>query len=435
MKVFLRILLWLILLGSSFWAFFLYRGEQPPPGKTVVSFSVWGGVAERKAWETLVQDFEAKHPEIKINFQLVPIKYNEKILALLAANIAPDVFSVPAADMVPKGVLRPIDDYLARDPNFRPEYFVSDIWKLGKQFGHFYDIPSTAAPLALFYNEKHFREAGLRTPNEYAAEGKWNWDTFLYCCKKLVKRDAHGNVTRWAYRVYADYIIWLYIAANGGRPFNEDWTKPNFLDPKVYEALQRVADLSLVHGVAPPVIAEEQAGVVSSWMEFKRGNVSMMHSGPWMIGRLRGMEDPYDVAPPATEPGGRPIISLGNVMGIWVNSKHPWEAYKWQSYLWSEEARGIWSRLGFDIPMLRSLVEHKEKWLDPSIAPKHFDVLYEMVDEALKEPYSVTPRVPQKIINHLYRSVWEPIRLGRKSAYEALKEAEPEVERMLKEQR
>jgi len=250
-----------------------------------------------------------------------------------------------------------------------------------------------------------------------------------------VKRDAHGNVTRWAYRVYADYIIWLYIAANGGRPFNEDWTKPNFLDPKVYEALQRVADLSLVHGVAPPVIAEEQAGVVSSWMEFKRGNVSMMHSGPWMIGRLRGMEDPYDVAPPATEPGGRPIISLGNVMGIWVNSKHPWEAYKWQSYLWSEEARGIWSRLGFDIPMLRSLVEHKEKWLDPSIAPKHFDVLYEMVDEALKEPYSVTPRVPQKIINHLYRSVWEPIRLGRKSAYEALKEAEPEVERMLKEQR
>ncbi len=435
MKTLLKILVWLIILGSSFWAFFVYSPEEPPPGKEVVTFSVWGGVAERKAWEALAQDFESKHPNIIVDLQLVPLKYNEKILSLLAANIAPDVFSVPAADMIPKGVLYPIDDFLAKDPDFHPEDFAGEIWKLGKVYGHFYDIPATAAPLALFYNVKHFREAGLRTPNEYAAEGKWNWETFLYCCKKLVKRDERGNVTRWAYRVYADYIIWLYIAANGGRPFSEDWTRCNFDDPKVYDALQKYADLSLVHGVAPPVVAEEQAGVLSSWMEFKRGNVSMMHSGPWMIGRLKGMEDPYDVAPPPMEAGGRPINSLGSVMGVWVKSKHPREAYQWQSYLWTEDARSIWSRLGFDIPMIKSLVTHKEKWLDTTIAPKHFDVLYEMVDEALKEPYSVTPRVPQKVINFIYRSVWEPIRLGKKSAHESLKDAEPEIERMLKEQR
>jgi multiple sugar transport system substrate-binding protein len=433
MKTALKIILWVVILGSSFWAFFLYRGDEPPPGKTVISFSIWGGVAERKAWETLAQDFERKHPSIKLNLQLVPLRYNEKILALLAANIAPDVFSVPAADMIPKGVLQPIDDFLEKDPNFRPEEFESDIWKLGKQFGHFYDVPSTAGPLALFYNVRHFKEAGLRTPNEYAAEGKWNWETFLYCCKKLVRRDKNGDVTRWAYRLYADYIIWSYIAANGGQPFSDDWTRCNFDDPRVYEALQKYADLSLIHGVAPPVIAEEQAGVVSSWMEFKRGNVSMMDSGPWMIGRLKGMEDPYDVAPPPIEPGGRPINSLGNVTGIWVKSKHPWEAYQWQSYLWSEEARAIWSRLGFDIPMLKSLVAHKERWLDTTIAPKHFNVLYEMVDAALKEPYSITPRIPVKAINFIYRSVWEPIRLGKKTAYQALKDGQPEIERMLRQ--
>lgn len=159
----------------------------------------------------------------------------------------------------------------------------------------------------------------------------------------------------------------------------------------------------------------------------------MMDSGPWMIGRLRGMDDPYDVAPPAMEPGGRPINSLGSVMGIWVKSKHPSEAYQWQSYLWSEDARVIWSRLGFDIPMLKSLVAHKEKWLETTTAPKHFNVLYEMVDSALSEPYSVTPRVPQKAMNLIYRSVWEPIRLGRKSAHQALKDAEPEIERILRE--
>jgi multiple sugar transport system substrate-binding protein len=433
MKTFLKILVWLIILGSSIWAFFIYKPQEPPSGTTVVTFSVWGGVAERKGWEALAHDFERKHPGIIVDLQLVPLKYNEKILSLLAANIAPDVFSVPAADMVPKGVLLPIDDFLARDTSFHPEGFASEIWKLGYVYGHFYDIPATAAPLALFYNVRHFKEAGLRTPNEYAAEGKWNWDTFLYCCNKLTKRDEKGNVTRWAYRVYADYIIWMYIAADGGKPFTDDWKHCNFDDPKVYEALQRVADLSLVEGVAPPVVAEEQAGVLSSWMEFKRGNVSMMDSGPWMIGRLKGMEDRYDVAPPAMEPGGKPINSLGNVTGIWVKSKHPEAAYAWQSYLRTEDARVIWAQLGFDVPMLKSLIVHKEKWLDAATAPKHFDVLYKIVDEALNPPYSVTPRVPQKVINFIYRAVWEPIRLGRKSAHEALKDVKPEVERMLNE--
>jgi ABC-type glycerol-3-phosphate transport system substrate-binding protein len=433
MRTLLKVFVWAIILGSSIWAFFIYKPEEPPPGKTVVTFSVWGGVAERKGWEALARDFERKHPSLVVDLQLVPLKYNEKILSLLAANIAPDVFSVKAEDMIPKGVLLPIDDFLAHDTSFHPEDFASQIWQLGYFYGHYYDIPATAAPLALFYNVKHFKEAGLPTPNEYAAEGKWNWDTFLSCCKKLTKRDEKGDVTRWAYRVYADYIIWMYIAANGGKPFTDDWKHCNFDDPKVYEALQRLADLSLVDSVAPPIVAEEQAGVLSSWMEFKRGNVSMMDSGPWMIGRLKGMEDEYDVAPPPIEPGGRPINSLGNVTGIWVKCKHPAAAYAWQSYLWTEDARVIWAKLGFDIPMLKSLVVHKEKWLDAATAPKHFDVLYEIVDEALKPPYSVTPRIPQKVINFIYRSVWESVRLGTKSARQALKDVEPEVERMLNE--
>jgi len=431
LKAFLKIITAFVILFSTFWAFFLYRAEDSSRGKTVITFAIWGGVAERKAWETLISDFESKHPDIKVNLQLVPLKYAEKMLTLLAANIAPDMLNVQIADMIPKGVLRPIDDFLARDPNFNPNDFVDSVWQLGKVGGHYYDIPSTVGPLALFYNVKHFKEAGLKTPNEYASEGKWNWDTFLSCCKKLVKRDETGRVTRWAYRIYADYIIWEYIAASGGRPFDENFKECNFDDPRVHEPLQRLADLSLVHGVSPPVIAEEQAGVVSSWMEFKRGNVSMMDSGPWMVGRLRGMEDPYDVAPPPMEPGGRGITGYGSIMGIWSKSKHPWEAYQWQSYLWTEDARIIWSRLGFDIPMLKSLVEHKEKWLDTATAPQHFDVFYQLAASALRKPFSFTPVLPKKAGDMIYKTVWETIRLGKKSARQALKDAEPEIKRVL----
>jgi multiple sugar transport system substrate-binding protein len=427
----LRIFIGAVIASSTFWAFFLYTPVEPPKGKTVVTFAVWGGVSERRAWDILIKDFESKHPDIKVDLQLVPLKYGEKMLTLLAANIAPDMLNVPIADMVPKGVLRPIDDFLAKDTAFRPERFIDNVWELTRVNGHYYDVSASIGPLALFYNIKHFKEAGLKTPNEYAAEGTWNWDTFLGVCKRLVKRDQGGRVTRWAYRIYAEYMIWEYIAANGGAAFGEDFKHCNFDDPRVYEALQRLADLSLVHGVSPPVIAEEQSGIVSSWMEFKRGNVSMMDSGPWMLGRLKGMEDPYDVAPPPMEPGGRAVLGYGGVTGIWSKSKHPWETYLWQSYLWTEDSRIIWSRLGFDIPALKSLVEHKERWLDTATAPKHFGVFYELAGPALQKPFSIMPALPKKAGDLVYKTVWETIRLGNKSARQALKDAQPELELVL----
>ena len=72
-----------------------------------------------------------------------------------------------------------------------------------------------------------------------------------------------------------------------------------------------------------------------------------MHSGPWMVGRLKGMKDVYDVAPPPMEPGGRTCVTIGAAtMGIWRNSKHPYETYLWMKYLQSKKSRAIWSKTG-----------------------------------------------------------------------------------------
>jgi len=298
------------------------------------------------------------------------------------------------------------------------------ISKLGYYFGHKYELNTSIGPIALFYNVKHFKEAGLKTPNEYAAEGKWNFATFVECCQKLVKRDKSGNTLRWAYRIYADYIIYLYITANGSM-LEMDKDKANFTDPKVIEALQRWADLANVYKVAPPIIAEEQAGVSAAWKEFQRGTVSMMHSGPWMIGRLKNMTDPYDVAPPPFETGGRSIfLNYGSVTGIWAKSKHPYEAYLWLKYIATKEARVIWSKLGFDLPAYKSLWADKKSWVDTTKVPKHFDVFYELAQGALNPTYSHTPAATIKAGNYFSKTVWERIRKGE-SASKVLYEEMP----------
>ncbi len=433
MRTLLRVFAWLIIGGVSAWAFFLYEPEKPPPGKTVVTFATWGGVAEKRAWLALIDDFERKNPDIQIKLQLIPIKYTEKILALLAANIAPDVFTVNMADLVPKGVLRPIDDFLRSDPNFDPDDFLPGTLELGKWQGKTYSIQSALGPLVLFYNVRHFREAGLPTPNELHARGEWNWRTFLECCKVLTRRDSSGHVVRWAYRSYGDWIMWLYVSTHGGRPFSPDFRRASLTDPKTVEALQRVADLALVYKVSPELSPEEMTGMSPVWQDFKRGRISMMHSGPWMVARLKGMEDPYDIAPPPEEPGGRSIANVSLATGIWAKCPHPEAAYRWLSYLWSRDGRIIWSRLGFDIPMLKELAEHKELWLDRSIAPQHFDVFYQVAQEILTPPPSVMPIIPTEANMLIIRDAWQAIRLGRKTAGQAMAEFQPKVQEILDE--
>jgi multiple sugar transport system substrate-binding protein len=403
---------WAIIIISTLWAFFFYEEKELYPGKVVVNFATYGGVAEEKAWKQMIDGFEKEYPNIKIKLTLIPLKYQEKILSLLAADIAPDIFVGNIVEMKDKNVFRPIDDFLQNDKDWDTTDLLEGLSQLGYYYGHKYEIVTSIGPLALFYNVKHFKEAGLKTPNEYAAEGKWNFETFLECCKKLVKRDKDGNTIRWAYRIYADYIIYLYITANGGM-LEVDKNYGNYTDPKIVDALQKWADLSNVYKVSPPIIAEEQAGVSAAWKEFQRGNVSMMHSGPWMIGRLKGMSDPYDVSPPPFEPGGKSLfLNYGSVTGIWSKSKHPYEAYLWLKYIASKEGRIIWSKLGFDLPGYKSLWKDKHLWVDTTKVPKHFDVFYELAKNALTPVYSHTPATTIKCSAHFQKIVWERIRKG-----------------------
>lgn len=425
-----KILLILVIVLVLGWTVFFRGQPQHSSGPTVVKFAIWGGVAEREAWAALAEDFHRKNPGIVIKTQMIPVKYDEKIMAMLAAKTAPDIINLPFGEFASKGmldkVLLPIDEYMAQDKNLDlddlfPGILTLDQWK-GKQ----YSIAHALGPQVLFYNVDHLRETRLPTPNEFYQRGEWDWPTFLECCKKLVKRDAKDKVTRWAYVRYTP--IWTYISLNGGRTFNEDYTECYFNDPKVYEAIQMVADLFLVHGVMPPPALEKEIG---KWQAFARGDASMFISGPWQVSRLKNMEDEYDIAPPPIAPGGRSITLGGRIGGIWRGTRVPEAAYKWISYLATPDARRIWSRLGFDIPALKSLASHPEEWTDPEIIPAHFHVFYDLAPSILKPPLAVNPFIPKKT-ERLINSTMDLIWVGRKSAKEGLIEIMPEVNRILR---
>ena len=77
--------------------------------------------------------------------------------------------------------IMPIDEFIKNDNSIDTNDLLPGIWDLVNVGGYHYDIPGSIGPLALFYNVNHFKEAGLKTPNEYYKEGKWNFENFLKC--------------------------------------------------------------------------------------------------------------------------------------------------------------------------------------------------------------------------------------------------------------
>jgi multiple sugar transport system substrate-binding protein len=426
MTRFLKILGWAAALGVVVWAFAGEEEEAVPPGVSVVRFAIWGGVAEREAWAALAEDFHRRNPDVLLRVQMVPGQYEQKMLAMLAAGTAPDALILRLADFVPKGVFEPIDERLRRDTSLPLDDLFPGVLALGQWRGRQYAVPSAIGPQVLFYNLRHFEEAGLESPNDLAARGAWDWAKFLDYCKRLTRRDASGKVVRWAYVRYTP--TWTYPYLFGGQPFNDDFTKANFTDPRVYGAIQAYADLSLDYNVMPPPALQEQMG---GWQAFARGQVSTFISGPWQVKRLKDMADPYDIAPPPMARGGRTVTLGGSGAGVWVKSRNREATYRWLSYLAGPDARRIWAGLGFDIPAYRSLAERVETWADTAIIPRHFRVFYDLTPDLLRPPVATTPFIPAKaeqVINAALDQVW----LGRKTVKEALGEIEPQVNEILK---
>jgi len=442
-----KIIIWFILVAVIAWFLFVQptTKREETPGKTLIQFPTWGGVPERKAWAEMEKDFESKNPDIDLKIELIPIKYEEKLLAMLAAKTAPDLMTLPIADFAPKNVFLPIEDFFDNDTTIDKADFLPGLMNVGVWKGKRYGINNAISTQLLFFRKDHFIEAGLPTPNEYAARGEWNWKTFREVCKKLTIRNKDGKIIRYGFQYY--YPIWTYIYMFGGEPFKNEFTEINFTDPRVYNALQAVADLALVDSVAPPIEMESQMG--AGWQAFLNNKNSMFISGPYLIKRLAKLDslhnaripdpskhlrlqDIYDVAPPPLEPGGRSMDITGNTAaGIWVGSKHPEEAYRWVSYLASSNARLIWARLGFNLPGLKTLVDNPAAWIDTTIVPDHFHLFFDLAEDVLKDPPAIYPIIPRKLNNLMMGHVWEQIRSGRKSAKKALEDFAPEANKIM----
>jgi multiple sugar transport system substrate-binding protein len=190
--------------------------EVTVPGRTVITYwEKWTGF-EGDAMRATVDAFNQSQDEIFVKMLTVS-QVDRKMLLATAGNDPPDVAGLWSGNVnvyADKGALLCLDDYCA-EAGIGPEDYIPCYWELVQHRGHTWALPSTPASIALHWNKRLFREAGLdpdRPPktieelDEYAAKlTKYNDDGSI---KQLGFIPAEPGWWNWGWGYFFGGRLW-----------------------------------------------------------------------------------------------------------------------------------------------------------------------------------------------------------------------------------
>ena len=160
-------------------------------GKNSVRFMVGGSAAELEQYKKAVDAFNEQSEDVEVTFVGVPgDNYNEKIMTQLKSKEAPDCFYSEEAsygELNKSDMLLDISKYLDEDDsNLKrgdvPENLLENYTFQDKVTG----VPVDCNPMVIYYNADLFKELNIKTPQEYADEGKWNFEALQHVSEQLI---------------------------------------------------------------------------------------------------------------------------------------------------------------------------------------------------------------------------------------------------------
>jgi multiple sugar transport system permease protein len=301
--------------------------------------------------------FEKAYPHIKVKVESVTANYQEKLLAQYAAGVAPDVAMMDPGNFQKysmRKAMLPLNDFIEKH-DYPIESYYKNLVDAHSLDGKLYVLPRDIAPISIvYYNKRLFDEAGVPYP-----DGTWTWDyqerpelrekDFLWVLRKLTKQ-KDGRTVQWAYAPGWQDLLWQMFALSSGGRWADDFQRPTKLrydDPKVMQAIQFSADLTLKYKWVPTVTEISSVLQSNARQIFTQQKVAMYQSGIWDVPEMRrelqkGSPNYFDwdiAIAPAYKDGTRAFPTGGSGYGILSSTKHPEEA--WLLCSWMAGAPGM----------------------------------------------------------------------------------------------
>ncbi len=189
----------------------------------------------------LFKEYEATHPNIKIEFAEAPFgnAIDTKLNTAYASDTSPDIIHHALnsiAIRAEKGQYEPLDSYISRwkDKND----ILDNVYEMGRYKKKIYGLGIYPTPAVFAYRKDFFKEAGL-DPDKPPT----NWQELAADAVKLTKRDGK-IVTRAGLNMPIDEIKFLQpFAFQAGGNFVDKNGNPTFDDAGYVEALTYLTDL------------------------------------------------------------------------------------------------------------------------------------------------------------------------------------------------
>ncbi|WP_102417364.1 sugar ABC transporter substrate-binding protein [Mycobacterium sp. 4858] len=349
------------------------------PEEDSLTFFFAANPDERDARLRIVNEFERRHPDIKVRPVLSAPGVMQQLSTFCAGGKCPDVlmaWDLTYAELAARGVLLDLNTMLSGDRAFAAELKSDGVATLYDSFafnGGQYALPEQWSGNYLFYNKRLFAEAGVPPPPR-TWQQPWSFAEFLNTATALTKRDRSGRVTQWGFvNMWFSYYSAGLFAMNNGVPWSTPLKNPthfNFGDDAFIEAVQFYADLANKHRVAPNA-SEVQS--MSTPDLFAAGRAAMAMGGHWRYQtfiRADGLD--FDVAPLPVGPRrqGQPAHSdIGSTgLAISASSRRKEQAWEFVKFATGPVGQALIGESSLFVPVLQSALN------SPGFAKAHRNV-------------------------------------------------------------
>ncbi|KGP92998.1 ABC transporter substrate-binding protein [Pontibacillus chungwhensis BH030062] len=391
------------------------------------------GSADEKM-EELIDQFEEKHPNIKVTTQNAPYsQFFQKLDTQIAGNNAPDVWlsdGVLVSKYAERGAAKDVTDWIERDLN-KDEYYGLDFNK--DATGKYFAVPQGIQIGALFYNKDMFDEAGVDYPDD-----TWTWDQLQETAERLTI-DANGKratddgfnsdaVNQYGMTFFNITEGWMPVLKSYGGGVLDEELKNSVIDSKENKEAMKW----MVEGMQKGVLTDpsDLQSFQSPMSPFPSGTAAMRIG---IYARVLAANETginYDVTVLPKGPDGKrfaPVIANSWIVNNNSSDEKAEAAWEWVKFWVTEdEVQKEWAELGEAVPVKKS-VANSDLFLnsgDNKINKQAFLDSFEFAGTL--DTNAVWSEWLQKFNDNINRAF-----LNETSIEEALQQADKEVTKVL----
>ncbi|MDK2990883.1 MAG: trehalose/maltose transport system substrate-binding protein [Clostridiales bacterium] len=338
--------------------------------------------------QKMLEAFEKKYPNIKINYQEMPPQsdqqHNAFVTALSAGDDSVDVYRLDIiwpAEFAAAGWVEPLDDYFTEEE--RAKFLQGPIQ------GCTYNGSIYAVPLYTDAGVLYYRKDLVATPPE-------TWDELYNIGKQLMDEGKVDYGFVFQANQYEGLVcnVLEYIHSNGGNVLDGSDVVLN--SENSIEALNIFKKMLDIAPEGVTTYIENDGGAM-----FQEGKVAFMRNWPNWWSNLNkdesAVKDKVGIAPipkgPKGDATGKATLGGWN-LSINKNSKNKDAAWTFIEFMTGEEGQKIQSVEGGYLPTRQSLYK------DPDVikANPHFESMYDVLVNALPRPVSpFYPKISESI--------------------------------------